>query len=212
MQVTAEHSCSLIKQHFAPRKNFTGASDSILGGVCLLFKLISGNRWNEFHLQVQRVWKQMPILILSYSVSHTGSGNFTSLSGMLFTTSTLKESLALCSLDFNLSIGMHLCVNAQSTMQSLCVDRYWRPVGLYNRVLPLIRGFLWVQIETAVPKRGFSWLPEVCQVSCCLWGSPNCSHLQLPGHWPGLTTSSHSAVTLLPPQAAFGVRNPRMFS
>lgn len=62
----------------------------------------------------------------AYTHSHTPwateSRNCTFLSGILFTASTLKDSPALCSLDFNLGVGIHLCVNAQSTVWSLCID------------------------------------------------------------------------------------------
>lgn len=65
-------------------------------------------------------------------------GNFTFLSHTLSTVSILKESPALCSLDFSFSVGLH-SVNAQSPLQSLCPDRSWWPVGLHKWVLSLNR-------------------------------------------------------------------------
>lgn len=65
-------------------------------------------------------------------------GNFTFLSHMLSTVSPLKESPALCSPDFSLSVGLH-SVNAQSPLQSLCSDRSWWPVGSHKWVLSLNR-------------------------------------------------------------------------
>lgn len=53
---------------------------------------------------------------------------------MLFTVSTLKESLALCSQDFGCSVSLH-SVNAQSPLQSLCLHKWalslnrWPVVG-----------------------------------------------------------------------------------
>lgn len=136
-------------------------------------------------------------------------GNFTFLSHMLSTVSILKESPALCSLDFSLSVGLH-SVNAQSPLQSLCPDGQW---ACTSESCPWTGGLLWVQIERAgPPKTGYSWLLQIWQAWCCLWGSPDCSHVHLPSHWSGLTTSSYSAPTLLPPQAASRVRSPRKFS
>lgn len=64
----------------------------------------------------------------AYTHSHTPWATqspeiiYTFLRGILFNASTLKDSPALCSLDFNLGVGIHLCVNTQSTVWSLCIE------------------------------------------------------------------------------------------
>lgn len=183
-------------------QKFHWGTELYIGGFCFPFKI-------NFRKQLKWVSPTSPKILETnvYIHFHTfcePSGNFTFLSHMLFTLSTLKESPALCSLDFCFSVGLH-SANAQSPLQSLCPNHSWGPAGLHKWALSLNR---WLAVgadrkSCATAARIFlaPWDLASTMLSERL---SDCSHL-----YPLQLSTSHSTSTFLPPQADFGVRTPR---
>lgn len=186
-------------------QKFHWGTELYIGGFCFPLKI-------NFRKQLKWVSPTSPKILetnvhIHFHTFCEPSGNFTFLSCMLFTLSTLKESPALCSLHFCFSVCLH-SVNAQSPLQSLCPNPSWWPAGLHRWALSLNR---WLAVGAD---------KELCHHSQdipgslgfgkhnAVWEALQTLLTSICHHWFRLS-ASHSTSTFLPPHAAFGVRTPR---